>query len=159
MLGHAAIRGTLSRKGWNKTEDVDWLTTRRSSRSHLLFPLLRTLVAVFCVVPQRREVLQASQCPRHRQVVLLPLAIIRYVNPPASPPSNPTFQINSRRFASSASFGPKIALVGLQWTRNALVVLWLWFRRTMGAELSSDALRVFVPILSCKSLVPYEVYA
>jgi hypothetical protein len=39
----------------------------------------------------------------------------------------------------------------------ALVVL--WFRRTIGAELSSDALRVFVSILSCKSPVPCEVYA
>jgi hypothetical protein len=127
------------------------LVTRSSTVS-----LSCTLVAVL----QCREVFQASQCPRHHQVVvLLPQAIIRYVYPPTSPPSNPTFQINSRRFVSSASFDPKITLIGLQWTRNAFVVLWLWFRRTIGVELSSHALRVFVPILSCKSLVPCEIYA
>ncbi len=141
---------------WNKTEDVDWLTTRRSSRALLLFPLSCTLVAV----PQRERFSKLPSVPAIARLLCFSHRPSSGTStPPTSPPSNPTFQINSRRFVSSASFDPKITLIGLQWTRNALVVLWLWFRRTIGAELSSDALRVFVPILSCKSLVPCEVYA
>jgi hypothetical protein len=114
---------TTERCGTSR-EDVDWLTTRHLSRVLLLFPLSCTPVAV----PQRREVFQASQCPRHRQVVvLLPQAITRCVYPPTSPPSSPTFRINSRRFVSSASFDPKISLIGLQWTRNALGLSLMWW--------------------------------
>jgi hypothetical protein len=91
--------------------------------------------------------------------MLLLQAIIRYVAPPTSPPSNPTFQINSRRFVSSTSFDSLIAVIGLQWTWNAFIVLWLRFHRTIGAELSLVALRVFVLILFHKSLMPCEVYA